>query len=162
MKMKEMFQNNDILLITICFGLFLCFNFSRIVGDAMLSSGMSFLAAYSAVIVLTNVIPLFLIFLGFWKVLPFIAFCILFVIRFAGTIFADLVVFQAPIELLAIPAYLIDLTIASILLGIFATGVSFLDRKKKIGLSLIAISLILFFIHLGIMIMPILFGNFML
>lgn len=136
MKMKEMFQNKDILLITICFGLFLCFNFSRIVGDAMLSSGMPFLAAYSAVIVLTNVIPLFLIFLGFRKVLPFIAFCILFVIRFAGTIFADLAVFQAPIELLTIPAYIIDLTIASILLGILRPGSRSLTGREKLDFHL--------------------------
>jgi len=136
MKMKEMFQNKDILLITICFGLFLCFNFSRVVGDAMLSSWMPFLAAYSAVIVLTNVIPLFLIFLGFRKVLPFIAFCILFVIRFAGTIFADLAVFQAPIELLTIPAYIIDLTIASILLGILRPGSRSLTGREKLDFHL--------------------------
>jgi hypothetical protein len=158
MKMKEMFQNWGKEQIIICLVLFLCFNFSRIIGDAMLSSGMTFLSAYGVVILLTNVVPLFLIVLGFRKVSPLSAFSVLFTIRFAGTIFADLVIFQAPLELLEIPAYLQDLIIASTLLGIFAAGVALLDRKRNSGLILIGISLVLFFIHVGIMIMPIALG----
>jgi hypothetical protein len=102
MNIKDIFKDKETLLVIICGGLFLCFNFSRMVGDGMLLSGMPFMLAYGSVILFTNVVPLFLVFLGFRKISPPVAFCILFLIRFPGTLFADLVIFQAPIELLEI------------------------------------------------------------
>ena len=159
MEIKNIFQIKDLRLIVICLGLLLCFNFSRVVGDFMLSSGMPFLLTYHVVILLSNVLPLFLIFLGFRKISPLAGFCIVFLIACPGTIFADIVVFRAPPELLAIPAYLPNLIIVSVLLAVFAAGIAFLDRKRNAGLVLISVSTTLYLINLGIAIFPMIFGN---
>jgi hypothetical protein len=123
--------------------IFVVTNFTGYLGNYLLGTDIRFELVFILVIVLTNILPIFFIWLGFRTISPPVSFLVLFVLTGPVRLLMDLIQFPEPHALLNIPGFLMERVLFGFSMGIIGFGVSTLRNYRTTGSATILIGVLL-------------------
>lgn len=123
--------------------IFFVTNFTGYLGNYLLGTDIRFELVFILVIVLTNILPIFFIWLGFRTISPPVSFLVLFVLTGPVRLLMDLIQFPEPHALLNIPGFLMERVLFGFSMGIIGFGVSTLRNNRTTGSATILIGVLL-------------------
>ncbi len=123
--------------------IFVVTNFTGYLGNYLLEVNVRFELVFILVVVVTNILPIFFIWLGFRTISPPVSFLVLFVLTGPVRLLVDLIQFSEPLALLNTPALLVERALFGFSMGIIGFGISTFRSNRITGSATIFIGVLL-------------------
>jgi len=134
---------NVVLAVVASILIFVVTNFTGYLGNYLLEMNIRFELVFVLVILVTNILPIFFIWLGFRSISPLVSFLVLFVLTGPVRLLMDLIQFPEPVALLNTPAFLMERAFVGLSMGIIGFGVSTFRNNRITGSAAILIGVLL-------------------
>ena len=146
LKTANLGDRNVVLAVIASALIFVLTNFTKYLGNYLLGTNIRFELVFILVIVLTNILPIFFIWLGFRTISPPVSFLVLFVLTGPVRLLMDLIQFSESLALLNTPGFLMERVLFGFSMGIIGFGVSTLRNNRTTGSATILIGVLLLFL----------------
>lgn len=133
---------NVVLAVVASILIFVVTNFTGYLGNFLLGTNIRFELVFILVILLTNILPIFFIWLGFRTIPPPVSFLVLFVLTGPVRLLVDLIQFPEPLALLNTPGFLMERALVGLSMGIIGFGVSTFRNNRITGSAAILIGVL--------------------